>query len=445
MFNDFGTYAGIDLSEYTIYDLAMFMKDYPEDSDVYENILNGNILLYNFFEVNRYRGEVVLNGVDDVDIKSILSFYANGVKYQYQYGFERIKAYSDIKIVIDEPMFFVSDGINYYGYAYKNITMDGEVMTNQDSWHFQIIPENNGRNVIFNVNFDKVFSMSISDFSSLSIEKAGNIWYLDEARDFYYLYYLNAFAGEDFEGIRLVQTANIDFKGDKIMPLGSLSTPFRGFYDGQYYTIENFEINFGAGTKVGFFGYVESAEIKNVTLLNGEVYGFDNVGGVVGCATNSTLTRLGNYSVEVSGGGENIASNNIFVITTTGQFTPLSYANLDMYVQKGLSEDLLLKNSSGGIDFTTYPTYSQTSMGGFAGFVSNSSLSTCFSRGNVNGSATERGGFVGRADGSSLSYCYTRLNTFGGVLRNTTVSHWHVTNGKDIDDVCSTCADKFIW
>ena len=228
LFNDFGTYAGIDLSEYTIYDLAMFMNDYPEDSAVYENILNGNILLYNYFEVNRYRGEVVLNGVDDVDIKSILSFYANGVKYQNQYGFERIKAYSDIKIVIDEPMFFVSDGINYYGYAYKNITMDGKVMTNQDSWHFQIIPENNGRNVIFNVNFDKVFSMSISDFSSLSIEKVGNMWYIDEARDFYYLYYLNAFAGEDFEGIRLIQTANIDFGGDLIMPLGTSSTPFRG-------------------------------------------------------------------------------------------------------------------------------------------------------------------------------------------------------------------------
>ena len=84
-------------------------------------------------------------------------------------------------------------------------------------------------------------------------------------------------------------------------------------------------------------------------------------------------------------------------------------------------------------------------LGGFAGYLNLSTLNTCFSRGEVDSDATYSGGFVGSTDGSSLSYCYTRLNTFGGVLRNTTVSHWHVTNGKDIDDVCSTCADKFIW
>ena len=449
LFNDFGTYAGIDLSEYTIYDLAMFMNDYPEDSAVYENILNGNILLYNYFEVNRFRIVVMLDDEYSFDIDSVLSFYVNDMKYPQssaeQYAIGNIKAYSEIELEIEDSVIYDSRLGRYTVYAYNNITSGGVQMTNQDSWHFQVIPENNGRNIIFTVNLDEVFSMTSSDFSSSSIEKVGNMWYIDEARDFYYLYYLNAFAGEDFEGIRLIQTANIDFGGDLIMPLGTSSTPFRGVYDGQYYTIQNFEINFGSASNVGFFGYVESAEIKNVTLLNGEVSGFDNVGGVVGCATNSTLTRLGNYSVKVSGGGENIASNNIFVITTTGQFTPLSYANLDMYVQKGLSEDLLLKNSSGGIDFTTYPTYSATSMGGFAGYLNLSTLNTCFSRGEVDSDATYSGGFVGSADGSSLSYCYTRLNTFGGVLRNTTVSHWHVTNGKDIDEVCSTCADRFIW
>ena len=449
LFNDFGTYAGIDLSEYTIYDLALKMLEDDEENATYQNMENGNILLYNYFEVNRFRIVVGLDDEYSFDIDSVLSFYVNDMKYPQssaeQYAIGNIKAYSEIELEIEDSVIYDSRLGRYTVYAYNNITSGGVQMTNQDSWHFQVIPENNGRNIIFTVNLDEVFSMTSSDFSSSSIQRVGNMWYIDEARDFYYLYYLNAFAGEDFEGIRLIQTANIDFGGDLIMPLGTSSTPFRGVYDGQYYTIQNFEINFSSGTEVGFFGYVESAEIKNVTLLDGEVSGFDNVGGVVGCATNSTLTRLGNYSVKVSGGGENIASNNIFVITTTGQFTPLSYANLDMFVQKGLSEDLLLKNSSGGIDFTTYPTYSATSMGGFAGYLNLSTLNTCFSRGEVDSDATYSGGFVGSADGSSLSYCYTRLNTFGGVLRNTTVSHWHVTNGKDIDDVCSTCADRFIW
>ncbi len=446
---DLPTYSSIDLSDFTIYDLALKMLEDDEENATYQNMENGNILLYNYFEVNRFRIVVMLDDEYSFDIDSVLSFYVNDMKYPQssaeQYAIGNIKAYSEIELEIEDSVIYDSRLGRYAVYAYNNITSGGVQMTNQDSWHFQVIPEINSQNLVFTVNLDEVFSMTSSDFSSSSIQRVGNMWYIDEARDFYYLYYLNAFAGEDFEGIRLIQTANIDFGGDLIMPLGTSSTPFRGVYDGQYYTIQNFEINFGSASNVGFFGYVDGAEIKNLTLLDGTVEGFDNVGGVVGYANNSTLTRLGNYSVNVSGGGSYSINNNIFVITTTGQFTPLSYANLDTYVNKGLSEELLMRNNSGSIDFTTYPTSSQTSMGGFAGFVSLSTLNTCFSRGNVNGSATERGGFVGRANYSSITYCYTTYSTPSGMLSGTTTSHYHTTNGRDIDDVCSTCADRFIW
>lgn len=446
---DLPTYSSIDLSDFTIYDLALKMLEDDEENATYQNMENGNILLYNYFEVNRFRIVVMLDDEYSFDIDSVLSFYVNDMKYPQssaeQYAIGNIKAYSKIELEIEDSVIYDSRFGRYTVYAYNNITSGGVQMTNQDSWHFQVIPEINSQNLVFTVNLDEVFSMTSSDFSSSSIQRVGNMWYIDEARDFYYLYYLNAFAGEDFEGIRLIQTANIDFGGDLIMPLGTSSTPFRGVYDGQYYTIQNFEINFGSASNVGFFGYVDGAEIKNLTLLDGTVEGFGNVGGVVGYANNSTLTRLGNYSVDVSGGGSYSINNNIFVITTTGQFTPLSYANLDTYVNKGLSEELLMRNNSGSIDFTTYPTSSQTSMGGFAGFVSLSTLNTCFSRGNVNGSATERGGFVGRANYSSITYCYTTYSTPSGMLSGTTTSHYHTTNGRDIDDVCSTCADRFIW
>ena len=446
---DLPTYSSIDLSDFTIYDLALKMLEDDEENATYQNMENGNILLYNYFEVNRFRIVVMLDDEYSFDIDSVLSFYVNDMKYPQssaeQYAIGNIKAYSKIELEIEDSVIYDSRFGRYTVYAYNNITSGGVQMTNQDSWHFQVIPEINSQNLVFTVNLDEVFSMTSSDFSSSSIQRVGNMWYIDEARDFYYLYYLNAFAGEDFEGIRLIQTANIDFGGDLIMPLGTSSTPFRGVYDGQYYTIQNFEINFGSASNVGFFGYVDGAEIKNLTLLDGTVEGFGNVGGVVGYANNSTLTRLGNYSVDVSSGGSYSINNNIFVITTTGQFTPLSYANLDTYVNKGLSEELLMRNNSGSIDFTTYPTSSQTSMGGFAGFVSLSTLNTCFSRGNVNGSATERGGFVGRANYSSITYCYTTYSTPSGMLSGTTTSHYHTTNGRDIDDVCSTCADRFIW
>ncbi len=49
--------------------------------------------------------------------------------------------------------------------------------------------------------------------------------------------------------------------------------------------------------------------------------------------------------------------------------------------------------------------------------------------------------FAGSVSGSSLTYCYTTKSNFGSASG----THCHATGGKDIDDFCSTCADKFIW
>lgn len=99
-----------------------------------------------------------------------------------------------------------------------------------------------------------------------------------------------------------------------------------------------------------------------------------------------------------------------------------------------------MKDLSGNIAYTT-SSQSSIYVGGFAGGASNTSFDTCFSRGNVYGSATNSGGFAGSVSGSSLSYCYTTKSNFGSASG----THCHATGGKDIDDVYSTCADKFIW
>lgn len=104
--------------------------------------------------------------------------------------------------------------------------------------------------------------------------------------------------------------------------------------------------------------------------------------------------------------------------------------------------DELMKDLSGNIAYTT-SSQSSIYVGGFAGGASNTSFDTCFSRGEVDSDATTSAGFVGGTTSCSLSYCYTTLSTFAG--SGTIGSHNHATNGKDIDDVCSTCADRFIW
>ena len=54
------------------------------------------------------------------------------------------------------------------------------------------------------------------------------------------------------------------------------------------------------GTNVGLFGYTDGATIKNLTLVDGSVTGFDNVGAVVGYAKNTTFENVINQSCEVN-------------------------------------------------------------------------------------------------------------------------------------------------
>lgn len=446
--DDHASDSGYDLSQNSVLELIDLFSE-SESSVAQENIENFNIVLFSKFAINSYNLTVQLDSAYSAysGSDSPFSVSVNGVMQTAQndstnkFVINNIRAYSEIEIIINDIVFFNTSGsTTYQVYTYDSISNGSTFMANQDFYHFQIIPEENGALINYRVNYNLASSFNNSYISS-DIERVGNTWYIDEASDFYYLYYLNLSQGEDFSGIRLVQTENIDFGGAYIIPLGySVTAPFSGYYDGQYYTISDFNINMGNATDVGFFGFVDGAEIKNVTLLDGTVSGNSYMGGVVGYALSSTLTRLGNYSVEVSSTGRE-ASNNIFVYTSSNSLVALNADNVGSGAGKyDVNVDELMKDLSGNIAYTT-SSQSSIYVGGFAGGASNTSFDTCFSRGNVYGSATNSGGFAGSVSGSSLSYCYTTKSNFGSASG----THCHATGGKDIDDVCSTCADKFIW
>ena len=448
--DDHASDSGYDLSQNSVLELIDLFSE-SESSVAQENIENFNIVLFSKFAINSYNLTVQLDSAYSAysGSDSPFSVSVNGVMQTAQndstnkFVINNIRAYSEIEIIINDIVFFNTSGsTTYQVYTYDSISNGSTFMANQDSYHFQIIPEENGALINYRVNYNLASSFNSSYISS-DIERVGNTWYIDEASDFYYLYYLNLSQGEDFSGIRLVQTENIDFGGAYIIPLGySVTAPFSGYYDGQYYTISDFNINMGNATDVGFFGFVDGAEIKNVTLLDGTVSGNSYVGGVVGYALSSTLTRLGNYSVEVSSTGRE-ASNNIFVYTSSNSLVALNADNVGSGAGKyDVNVDELMKDLSGNIAYTT-SSQSSIYVGGFAGGASNTSFDTCFSRGEVDSDATTSAGFVGGTTSCSLSYCYTTLSTFAG--SGTIGSHNHATNGKDIDDVCSTCADRFIW
>lgn len=449
--SDYNSSNFIDVRDYTVLELTEYMRDLSSSDLGRQNIDNNNIVLYSKFSVTSFDLTVKLDQNYLIyQTGSPFRLFVNGELQTMQshstdkYVISGIRAYSEIEIVIDDEYFLFPTGVNYrFMYTYNNITLNGvEVSDKSDSYRFQIIPEENGASLTYTVNYDEALFFGSMDANESNITIVGNTWYIDDYTDFYYLYYLNYYMGETFENIRLVQTKNIDFGGNSAVPLGSDKTAFKGYYDGQYYTISNFNINIGNTSNAGFFGYVEDAEIKNVALLNGSVTGFSNVGGVVGYANNSTLTRLGNYNVSVTSLNKT-DNNNIFVYTTGGELVALNENNIGTNVgQYNVIVDALIRDENGNIYYTS--SENAENLGGFAGYLSSSTVSTCFSRGVINGSATGNGGFVGNAVGGSISNCYTTLSTFGNTSGSSTF-HIHATDGRDIDDVCSTCEDMFIW
>ncbi len=100
-----------------------------------------------------------------------------------------------------------------------------------------------------------------------------------------------------------VQTANIDasptsplspnfdsqtwYDNKGLYPIGTLPSPFTGYYDGQNYTIDNLFINRITEDNIGLFGCVENAKIRNCHLVSPYIMGRRYVGALVGRTTGS--------------------------------------------------------------------------------------------------------------------------------------------------------------
>ncbi|MCR4749523.1 MAG: InlB B-repeat-containing protein, partial [Lachnospiraceae bacterium] len=120
-----------------------------------------------------------------------------------------------------------------------------------------------------------------TDLAMLSL----NVYELDGYRDYYFR-----------------QTCDIDLEGNCWLPIGSNDRAFRGSFDGNGYKIKNAlvdnENDTRIGKKVGFFGYTDSAAVKNVCLENiSVIYKNPNMSGdamgallIAGCYNNTIVT-----------------------------------------------------------------------------------------------------------------------------------------------------------
>jgi hypothetical protein len=203
------------------------------------------------------------------------------------------------------------------------------------------------------------------------------------------------YLGPEYADQYFILTADIDLgvypfnEGNGWIPIGNWNSTddyFYGNFDGGGRTISNLFIDMSDQSTsdydpVGLFGVVDNATIRNVTLENVDVTGFDCVGGLVGDPENSFISDS-----HVTGS----VSGNYYI----GGLLGFTYQTL--------------------ITFTSFngSVTGKYDIGGLVGYPHTSSIRYSQSKGYVSGNA-EVGGLVGLTDGSSVFQSHSESTVTG--------------------------------
>jgi len=194
--------------------------------------------------------------------------------------------------------------------------------------------------------------------------------------------------------------------------IGTEANPFSGSFDGNGYTISNLTINTTTNNQ-GFFGVIVFPEpitisviaIRNVALLNCNISGGENVGGLLGFVTNAIVekcyvtgtVRGTSYVGGIAGGlGYSILRNSYSTASVTGD----------------TDVGGLMGGAAFGMAFNCYATGSVTATSGGGGGLSGGGYfgapTNCVA---LNGSITVTGTGIGRVSGTTgvvPQNCYAR-------------------------------------
>jgi len=204
-------------------------------------------------------------------------------------------------------------------------------------------------------------------------------------------------------------TTTWNFNGttyDGFAPIGNISTPFTGSFNGNAYAIDGLYINRPATDYVGLFGYTNLSTIKDVSLTNVNISGYSYVGSLVGWH-QGTLTNSHNATGTVTGmmDAASLSGNHVGGLvgmnyngsTITGSSAG-STVQGDNYVGGlvGTSQSSTISNSSASGAVTGTQWY----VGGLVGDSYNTDITNGTATGNV-ASESFVGGLVGRSGFSS--------------------------------------------
>ena len=214
---------------------------------------------------------------------------------------------------------------------------------------------------------------------------------------------------------KAVMTEDIDMSelGEDVTfePIGSTSDPFSGVFDGQNHKITNFVMEYAAGDRQGFFGFIKNAEVKNFSI-SGSINFYGGAGiGAIGWSEGSTISHVHSAldinivekSTHIGGVcGDMRVRSSAIGCSYSGTLTETAGSHDCIGGIAGYSNEYCLYENCanyGTVSFTASSAYA----GGICGYVNNSNfygVLNCLNVGSVimaNGSTPQYGGaFVGR-------------------------------------------------
>ena len=185
-------------------------------------------------------------------------------------------------------------------------------------------------------------------------------------------------------------------------PIGTYANRFTGSFHGQGYEISDLFINRPSGNYIGLFGVIGSGGVIENVGVNGNVTGYDYVGGLVGmsyCAvsdSHSTCNVTGHYYVGGLMGRWTFSGGQVVHSYSTGEVTGSAFAG-----------GLVGRHDSGGSVISSYSTGCVTSgncAGGLIG-IGYGTVNNCYSSGNATGYMNV-GGLMG-VNGGTVSNSYS--------------------------------------
>jgi hypothetical protein len=221
---------------------------------------------------------------------------------------------------------------------------------------------------------------------------------------------------------------HINLEDHEWVPIGTVTNPFIGSFDGDDYTISN--LNLKESTLVftysGLFGYTQNATIKNVKLSQVDfLIDYTNttevayVGALVGYSYNTTIDRIVNGgTIQLISATELVYAGGIAGYINDGSVSKavnnigLSMVSVEDAIVGGLVGRLTSASMSASYNKQTLniTTTSRLMVGGLIGELYNSDLQKVFNEGIITGKSEQVwvGGIAGLVSSGPESASYTQ-------------------------------------